>query len=240
MFLSIVRSSADTPVSPGTQFVTLGGMVAADIHGKNHHLAGGFGNHIESLTLVQSDGQSITCSATENAELFRATIGGMGLTGIITTVTLRVMAVETPFIRQVLIAAPNLDALFRAFEESKDWTYTVAWTDCLAGGSARGRSIFFRGEHALVSEVDPARIGVMGHSYGGKWAMFASCFYEQFAAAAWSDPGIVFDEPRGNVNYWEPWYLGRDPQLTRKPGLIRPDSPRTGAYKTMMETGREG
>ena len=81
----------------------------------------------------------------------------MGLTGIITIVTLRVMPVETPFIRQVLIAAPNLDALFRAFEESKDWTYTVAWTDCLAGGSARGRSIFFRGEHALVSEVDPAR-----------------------------------------------------------------------------------
>jgi FAD/FMN-containing dehydrogenase len=145
------------PVVPGTMLLTIGGLVAANAHGKNHHLAGGFGNHIESLTLVQADGQSITCSATENAELFRATIGGMGLTGIITTVTLRVMAVETPFIRQELIAAPNLDALFRAFEESKDWTYTVAWTDCLAGGSARGRSIFFRGEHALVSEVDPAR-----------------------------------------------------------------------------------
>ena len=97
------------------------------------------------------------------------------------------------------------------------------------------------GWHALANlpQVDSKRIGVAGHSYGGKWAMFTSCFYEQFAAAAWSDPGIVFDEPRGNVNYWEPWYLGRDPQLTRKPGLIRPDSPRTGAYKTMMETGRD-
>ena len=87
------------PVVPGTMLLTIGGLVAANAHGKNHHLAGGFGNHIESLTLVQSDGQSITCSATENAELFRATIGGMGLTGIITIVTLRVMPVETPFIR---------------------------------------------------------------------------------------------------------------------------------------------
>jgi len=95
--------------------------------------------------------------------------------------------------------------------------------------------------HALANlpQVDSKRIGVAGHSYGGKWAMFASCFYDQFAAAAWSDPGIVFDEPRGNVNYWEPWYLGRDPQVTRKPGLIRADSPRTGAYKVMMETGRD-
>jgi hypothetical protein len=95
--------------------------------------------------------------------------------------------------------------------------------------------------HALANlpQVDPKRIGVAGHSYGGKWAMFASCFYDKFAAAAWSDPGIVFDEPRSNVNYWEPWYLGRDPQLTRKPGLIRPENPRTGAYKKMMETGRD-
>ncbi|NDA68737.1 MAG: sialidase [Verrucomicrobia bacterium] len=92
---------------------------------------------------------------------------------------------------------------------------------------------------ANLPQVNAKRIGVAGHSYGGKWAMFASCFYDMFAAAAWSDPGIVFDEPRGNVNYWEPWYLGRDPKLTRKPGLIRPDSPRTGAYKTMIETGRD-
>ncbi len=88
-------------------------------------------------------------------------------------------------------------------------------------------------------EVDPARIGVMGHSYGGKWAMFASCLYEKFAAAVWSDGGVVFDEARGSVNYWEPWYLGLDPQLTRKPGLITPASPRTGPYKTIVEAGHD-
>jgi dienelactone hydrolase len=86
-------------------------------------------------------------------------------------------------------------------------------------------------------DVDAKRIGVVGHSYGGKWAMFASCMSEKFAAAAWSDPGIVFDEARSNVNYWEPWYLGLDPTLKtqRKPGLVTPANPRTGAYKIMVE-----
>jgi hypothetical protein len=85
-------------------------------------------------------------------------------------------------------------------------------------------------------EVDPKRIGIVGHSYGGKWAMFASCMYDKFACAVWSDPGIVFDEAKSNVNYWEPWYLGADPAVRRKPGLITPDNGRTGAYKTLTET----
>ncbi|MBI5771353.1 MAG: prolyl oligopeptidase family serine peptidase [Verrucomicrobia bacterium] len=88
-------------------------------------------------------------------------------------------------------------------------------------------------------EVDPARIGVMGHSYGGKWAMFASCLHEKFACGVWSDGGVVFDEARGNVNYWEPWYLGFDPNAGRKPGLVKPDNPRTGAYQTIFESGRD-
>ncbi len=88
-------------------------------------------------------------------------------------------------------------------------------------------------------EVDPARIGVMGHSYGGKWAMFASCLHEKFATGVWSDGGIVFDESRGNVNYWEPWYLGFDPKTERKRGLVKPDNPRTGAYKAIFESGHD-
>jgi hypothetical protein len=92
---------------------------------------------------------------------------------------------------------------------------------------------------ASLPEVDAKHIGVVGHSYGGKWAMFASCLYDKFAAAAWSDPGIVWDEPRGNVNYWEPWYLGLDPTHLHKPGLITPDNPRTGAYKVLVETGHD-
>ena len=92
---------------------------------------------------------------------------------------------------------------------------------------------------AILPEVDARRVGIVGHSYGGKWAMFGSCFYEKFACAVWSDPGIVFDEARGSVNYWEPWYLGLEPGRTRKPGLLTPESPRTGPYATLIEQGRD-
>jgi hypothetical protein len=88
-------------------------------------------------------------------------------------------------------------------------------------------------------EVDPARIGVMGHSYGGKWAMFASCLHDKFACAVWSDGGVVFDEARIAVNYWEPWYLGLDPRITRKPGLVTAANGRTGAYKAIFESGHD-
>lgn len=92
---------------------------------------------------------------------------------------------------------------------------------------------------ATLPEVDPNRIGVMGHSYGGKWAMFASCLYEKFACAVWSDPGIVFDESRANVNYWEPWYLGYDPNRQRQRGIPNETRPRTGAYERMFQEGRD-
>lgn len=95
--------------------------------------------------------------------------------------------------------------------------------------------------HALAAmpEVDSTRIGITGHSYGGKWSLFGSCLWDKYACAAWSDPGIVFDETRGSINYQEPWYLGLDATLTRKPGLVRADSPRTGAYKTLIEKGHD-
>ncbi len=92
---------------------------------------------------------------------------------------------------------------------------------------------------ANLPEVDANRIGVVGHSYGGKWAMFASCLYDRFACAVWSDPGIVFDETRPNINYWEPWYLGWDSDVQRQRGIITESNPRTGPYKQMVETGRD-
>ena len=97
------------------------------------------------------------------------------------------------------------------------------------------------GYQALASlpQVDPKRVGVVGHSYGGKWAMFGSCLYDKYAAAAWSDGGIVWDEARPNVNYWEPWYLGLEPGKSRKPGVVTPQNPRTGAYRKVVESGRD-
>jgi hypothetical protein len=92
---------------------------------------------------------------------------------------------------------------------------------------------------AQQPEVDPKRIGVIGLSYGGKWSMFASCLHEPFACAVWSDPGIVFNEKNSNVNYWEPWYLGYDPQQTRKPGVPSESNPRTGLYKKMVDANED-
>ncbi len=92
---------------------------------------------------------------------------------------------------------------------------------------------------ANIPKVDRKRIGIVGHSYGGKWAMFGACFYNKFACGVWSDPGIVFDEARPNVNYWEPWYLGLEQGRTRAPGLITEASPRTGAYKRIFESGHD-
>lgn len=92
---------------------------------------------------------------------------------------------------------------------------------------------------ATIPELDAKRIGVMGHSYGGKWAMFAACLNDNFACGAWSDPGVAFDEARPNVNYWDPWYLGWEPGHKRKAGPITPENPRTGAYKTLVAAGHD-
>jgi dienelactone hydrolase len=90
-----------------------------------------------------------------------------------------------------------------------------------------------------LPQVDAARIGIVGHSYGGKWALFASCLYDKFACAVWSDPGIVFDETRTSINYQEPWYLGLDPNITRKRGLVSATAPRTGAYAQLIAGGHD-
>ena len=90
---------------------------------------------------------------------------------------------------------------------------------------------------AQMPEVKPDRIGIIGLSYGGKWSMFASCLHEKYACAVWSDPGIVFNEKNSNVNYWEPWYLGYDPKVQRKPGVPSDANPRTGLYKELVDAG---
>ena len=132
-------------VAPGTKFVTVGGMAAADVHGKNHHRDGSFGAHVESLTLATADGEVRTCSRTEHADLFHATVGGMGLTGVILSVSFRLKPVETAFVMAETVAARDLDETMAVFEASRDWPYSVAWVDCLARGAKLGRSLVTRG-----------------------------------------------------------------------------------------------
>jgi decaprenylphospho-beta-D-ribofuranose 2-oxidase len=144
------------PVTPGTKFVTLGGMIAADVHGKNHHGAGSFGDHVESLQLALADGRTLRCSSAENAELFAATRGGMGLTGIILSAAFHLIPIETVFIRQETHRAGNLREAMDRFELSQHWTYSVAWIDCLARGDSLGRSLIYLGEHAKRDELPPS------------------------------------------------------------------------------------
>lgn len=147
------------PVVPGTEFVTVGGMIAADVHGKNHHRVGGFGSHIEALTLILPSGEAVACSPDREPELLRATIGGMGLTGTIVEATFRLMPVETGWVRQSTIVAHDLDAVLSALSMTEEATYSVAWIDCLAKGAALGRSLVYLGEHASRAELEAAMPG---------------------------------------------------------------------------------
>ena len=132
------------PVVPGTKYVTVGGMIAADVHGKNHHLEGSFGAHVESLTLATADGGLRACSRSENTGLFRATIGGMGLTGVILSASFWLKPIETSFVMAETLGARDLDETMALFDESHDWSFSVAWIDCLARGGKFGRALVSR------------------------------------------------------------------------------------------------
>jgi FAD/FMN-containing dehydrogenase len=135
-------------VTPGTRFVTVGGAIASDVHGKNHHLDGCFSAHVLDLTLLLGNGEQITTSPTQHAELFRATCGGMGLTGLIISARLQLKLVTSSRIRQMVIKTPNLEATVEALKAHAGWRYSVAWIDCLAQGTQLGRGVVSFGEHA--------------------------------------------------------------------------------------------
>lgn len=140
-------------VTPGTKYVTLGGMAAANVHGKNHHIDGGFDNFVDWIEVMGADGAVRRASREQNADLFDWTLGGMGLTGVIMRLALRLRPVETGWIRQSARAAPDLDAAMAAFEAAHDAPYSVAWIDCLGSGANLGRSIVMLGEHASLDRL---------------------------------------------------------------------------------------
>lgn len=142
------------PVVPGTKFITVGGAIAADVHGKNHHLDGGFINCVEEFRLVTSGGETVICSRNDNKQLFAATAGGMGLTGIIVEATLRLRRIETGWLKQQTHVAANLDAAIAALELTAASTYSVAWIDCLATGKSLGRSLIYTADHASKQDCD--------------------------------------------------------------------------------------
>jgi len=146
------------PVTPGTKFVTVGACVACDVHGKNHHRDGSFGNFVDRVTLRTADGRVVECGPDRERELFLATLGGMGLTGLIVDVTLRLRRVESPWIVLETQGMASLDAMLEGLRLSAaHWPYTVGWIDCLARGADLGRGILMRGRHATQVEAGTRR-----------------------------------------------------------------------------------
>jgi FAD/FMN-containing dehydrogenase len=148
------------PVTPGTKFVTLGGAVANDVHGKNHHVMGTFGGHVQQLVLQRSDEGVIECSMTQRPDLFAATIGGLGLTGVILAVEIQLRRVTSSQIEQRSIRFGGLDEFFvlsRELDASHE--YTVAWIDCLAGGKSTGRGHYLAANHVKNGPLEVAPTG---------------------------------------------------------------------------------
>lgn len=141
------------PVTPGTKYVTVGGAIANDVHGKNHHVAGCFSRHVLGFELLRSDGSRLHCSPTDNAAWFAATVGGLGLTGLVTWVELQLKRVRGPYLNCETHRFGHLREFFALSEASEpDYEYTVAWVDCTARGSALGRGHFIRANHAPTAE----------------------------------------------------------------------------------------
>jgi FAD/FMN-containing dehydrogenase len=141
------------PVTPGTKFVTLAGAVANDVHGKNHHGMGTIGRHVRRIYLARSDGSVLELSPTQHAEMFAATIGGLGLTGVILKLELALLRIESACLDVETIAVANIDEFMTINAASSDWPYTVAWVDCFAGGADIGRGLYMRGRPAATGDL---------------------------------------------------------------------------------------
>jgi len=146
------------PVTPGTKFVTVGACVACDVHGKNHHRDGSFANFVDRVVLLTAAGARVTCGPDRERELFLATVGGMGLTGLIVEVSLWLRRVESPWIVLETVGVDGLEAMLAALTRSAaEWPYTVGWIDCLARGREVGRGVLMRGRHATALEAADRR-----------------------------------------------------------------------------------
>jgi FAD/FMN-containing dehydrogenase len=144
------------PVTPGTQLVTVGGAIANDIHGKNHNVLGSFGDHVQRINLLRTDGQNIVCGPDQASDWFNATVGGMGLTGVIAHATLQLRRIEGPWLESENVPFNRLSEFFQLADDSESgWEHTVSWIDCL---NSQGRGVFMRGNH-VAAQTGPSPSG---------------------------------------------------------------------------------
>ena len=211
------------PVTPGTSYVTLGGAVAADVHGKNHHCDGSFGNFICWFDLKIPSGEVLRCSPSENSEIFYATIGGMGLTGLILSVALKLLKVETSWIDQKIVSANSLEELMRLFESEQQSKYSVAWIDCLHPTNP-GHGVLLSGRHAVTDELRNLDLDPLGVNLNTKLSV--PCNLPNWFLSTWSVrlfnniysraqkfneghnmvPLASYFYPLDNVSYWNKMY----------------------------------
>ena len=182
------------PVTPGTRFVTVGGAIAADVHGKNHHASGSFGSHVDALDLVLADGTTRRVSPTADPDLFWATVGGLGLTGVILDATVRLTRVPSAWMLVNTERCADLDGVLEALDRADRHPYSVAWIDLLARGAGAGRGVVTSADHAPVDALAPrarARARELGQRPG-------------LTAPAWVPPGLLNRASIGAFN--ELWY----------------------------------
>lgn len=202
------------PVTPGTQLVTLGGAIANDVHGKNHHVMGSFGDHVQSFRLLRTDGEVIVCGPKEQPDWFHATVGGMGLTGVISQATVQLRRVHGPWLETENEPFTNLSSFFDLADASEaDWEHTVSWVDCLNG---KGRGLFMRANHAVAQSGPLPSGGSVGIPFVPPISLvnrlslrpFNSAYYQLQArkrarALAHYEP---FFHPLDNVKSWNRIY----------------------------------
>lgn len=196
------------PVTPGTRFVTLGGAVANDVHGKNHHRAGTFGHHVRAFELVRSDGSRRVCTPSENADWFAATLGGIGLTGLITWVEIQLRAIEGPWIQAENRRFRHLDDFFELSEVADaEHEFSVAWVDCAATGKQLGRGILTTGDFASAS----AGSGILPKAHGLLDVPFTPpiSLINQFSLKAFN--AIYARKPEGQfLTHYQPFFYPLD------------------------------
>jgi len=230
------------PVVPGTRWVSVGGAIANDIHGKNHHRAGTFGAHVARLELLRSTGERVRCVPDD--PLFQATVGGLGLTGLILWAEIRLKRVPGAGIMMERIRFPDLEAFFELAAEDHAFEYTVAWVDCLAGGRRLGRGIYTRGDHAPIdgpvpSPLRPARLTVPGDAPAGllnrlTLGLFNEAYYRgQLGSRRRATvPYGPFFFPLDGVGEWSRLY---GPRGFVQYQCVVPDGPGGGPIRTIFE-----
>jgi len=207
------------PVTPGTKYITVGGAISSDVHGKNQQLVGSFSNFVYSLNLALADGTVRECSQTLNSELFKAVCGGMGLMGVIVDAHIQLKKIPSSYIEQSTLVTSNLQQTLDAFEYDDSFDYSVAWIDCLSSGKTMGRGVVNLGKHAPINKFDWKEKSFLSvpkyfpsfllNRFSGK--LFNSAYYQHNRTK--NENQIVhmdqFFYPLDSINHWNRIYGNR-------------------------------